>query len=53
VGLGTGDPTVERLKRYADQGVERCVVCPPSHARHPASETPRRLDDFYELTFSD
>jgi hypothetical protein len=34
---------------YGELEIERCVVAPPSNARHPAADTFRRLDEFSEL----
>ena len=40
---------MDLLKSYADLGVDRVVVAPPSNARHPAMLTLARLDEFANL----
>lgn len=48
-GWEPGNPSVERLERYEDVGVERFVVTPPTMARHDRDVTLRRLDEFQRL----
>jgi probable F420-dependent oxidoreductase len=49
-GWSQGDPPHDRLLSYADLGVDRVVVCPPTIARHDRNATLRRLDEFAALT---
>jgi probable F420-dependent oxidoreductase len=48
-GFEPGKPSVERVTRYAELGVERVVVGPPSLERPSADDTMRRLDEFSSL----
>ena len=48
-GWEPGQPSVGNLKEYADLGVERIVVCPPTMERHGPEVTLRRLDEFMSL----
>lgn len=45
-GWEPGDPSMERLAEYAELSVERLVVLPASMARHDATTTRQRLDEF-------
>ncbi len=49
-GWEPGNPSVDRLRRYADLGIERIVVTPSTMARHDRDVTLRRLDEFRDLT---
>ena len=48
-GWAPGVPTTDLVASYAQLGVDRAVVCPPSMARHDADTTLRRLDEFARL----
>jgi probable F420-dependent oxidoreductase len=48
-GWEPGQPSPSLVASYAELGIERCVILPPSQARHPASATLRRLDEFAGL----
>jgi hypothetical protein len=48
-GWESVQPSIENLKEYADLGVERIVVCPPTMQRHGPDVTLRRLDEFMPL----
>lgn len=48
-GWEPGQPSIENLKEYADLGIERIVVCPPTMQRHSSDATLRRLDEFMPL----
>ena len=48
-GWAPGEPPIDRLAGYADLGIERVVVSPPTMSRHDADTTRRRLDEFSPL----
>jgi alkanesulfonate monooxygenase SsuD/methylene tetrahydromethanopterin reductase-like flavin-dependent oxidoreductase (luciferase family) len=45
-GWAPGDPSAGKLAEYAQLGIERLVVGPPSMSRHDDDTTLARLDEF-------